>query len=419
MAKYLLEPAPARIQVFPFVVDFKRPLTPVDQLALGADSTLNKKSCGPASAASCLKYFADNGHPELDNPGGDTTKPDQSGEDMARELRGAMGTNSTEGTTPEGMVTGIKSYLEGHGKTGWTVEKTDVEHYLDIGDMFDEFEADGEDVMMVLENVLPNGDTVRHCVTLGSKGSTVYGIDDGVIMGTAVSYRLDFMDPWNGEGTEQHEYNVGSDGNGKPTLEGYSLDSTATGGARIAQFIKVSPPDSGSGGGGRMAIPAQADPGWIEVDAGVLNGSGIVDTFNWDTMGFPGGLYLLEVVSLTPEGMECRDIRLVGIPEYTVDADPPTPETPTKLLGSYPNPFNPMTTIEFYLANDTKVDLTIYDAAGRTVRRLVHDRHMLSGTHEIRWNGVKDGGGRVASGVYFYRLRADGVELSSKLVLLR
>ena len=124
LIKILSEPAPVRIQVFPFGVDFKRTLTPVNQLDMGADSTLNEKSCGPASAASCLKYFADNGHPELDNPGGDTSKPDQSGEEMGRELRGAMRTNSSEGTTPEGMVAGIKSYLDSHGKTGWTVEKT-------------------------------------------------------------------------------------------------------------------------------------------------------------------------------------------------------------------------------------------------------------------------------------------------------
>ena len=168
-----------------------------------------------------------------------------------------------------------------------------------------------------------------------------------------------------------------------------------------------------------MAFPAQADPGWIEVDAGVLTGGGIVDTFHWDTMGFPGGLYLLEIVSLTPEGMECRDIRLVGIPEYTVDADPPTPETPTKLIGSYPNPFNPMTTIEFYVAKNTKVDLTIYDAAGRAVRHLVRSRSYLSGTHQVRWNGINDNGINVSSGVYFYKFRADGVELTSKLVLLR
>jgi hypothetical protein len=420
MIKYLQFPAPARIQVFPLGTDFKRTLTPVNQLALGADSTLNEKSCGPAAAASCLKYFADNGHPELDNPGGDTSKPDQSGEDMAKELRGAMGTNSSEGTTPEGMVAGIKSYLNSHGKTGWTVEKHDIEHYGDIGDMCDEFEADGEDVMMVLENVLASGDTVRHCVTLGSKGSTVYGFEQGPIQGTAVSFRLDFMDPWNGEGTEQHEYDVDADEDGKPILKGYLVDSAAVDvGARIAQFIKVSPPDAGGGGGGRMAIPAQADPGWIEVGAGVVLGGGAIDTFLWDTNGFPGGLYLVEVVTETPEGMECRDVMLYGIAEYIVDADPPTPGTPTKLMGSYPNPFNPATTIEFYLARDTKVDLTIYDSAGRTVRHLVRDRFMRGGTHQIPWNGVREGGGQAASGVYFYRLRADGVELSSKLVLLR
>jgi hypothetical protein len=117
--------------------------------------------------------------------------------------------------------------------------------------------------------------------------------------------------------------------------------------------------------------------------------------------------------------MECRDVMLYGIAEYIVDADPPTPGTPTKLMGSYPNPFNPATTIEFYLARDTKVDLTIYDSAGRTVRHLVRDRFMRGGTHQIPWNGVREGGGQAASGVYFYRLRADGVELSSKLVLLR
>ena len=149
------------------------------------------------------------------------------------------------------------------------------------------------------------------------------------------------------------------------------------------------------------------------------HGSGIIDTFYWDTTGFPGGLYLLEIVSDTPEGQECRDIRLCGIPQYSVDADPPTPQTPTKLLGSYPNPFNPATTIEFYLARGTRVDLTIYDAAGRTVRHLVRDAFMHGGTHQIAWNGIRDGGGRASSGVYFYMFRADGVEMSSKLVLLK
>jgi hypothetical protein len=417
--------SPARIQVFPFGVDFKRPLTPVDQLALGADTTLNKKSCGPAAAASCLKYFADNGHPELGLHGGvqplDGSDNSMTGEEMARELRGSMGTTGDKGTTPEGLMAGIRSYLGLHTPEmgmGWTIEKKDIEDYMDVGSMFTELEANGEDVMMVLENVLPNGDTVQHCVTLGSKGSTTYEVNTPEYSAYCISYRLDFMDPWGGEGTDQHEYNVGADANNRPTLEGYKVDDRASGNARIAKFIKVSPPE-GAGSGSGVAIPAEADPGWIEIYSGMITGGGAVDTFYWDTAGFPGGLYMLEVVTETPEGKECRTHRLFGLPEYTVDADPPTPETPTKLMGSYPNPFNPSTTIEFYLARDAEVDLTIYDAAGRAVRHLVRGRRMHGGTHQITWNGIRDGGGAVASGVYFYRFRADGVEMSSKLVLLR
>ena len=418
LLRYFVLPPPVRVQVFPLGVDFKRPLTPVNQLAMGPDTTLNEKSCGPAAAASCLKYFADNGYPELDNPGGDTAKPNQTGEQMAGELGTAMGTNTTIGTTAAGMVAGIKSYLDSHGQSGWTVEHKKVDEYFDIGEMFDEFEADGEDVMMIVENVLPNGDTVQHCVTLGSKGSTVYETEQGPIQSMHVAYSLDFMDPWGGEGTENNEYAVSHDDDGKPTLVGYKVDSTATSDARIAGYVKVSPPDS-SGGGSRLAIPAAADPGWIEVAAGVLQGNGVIDTFYWDATGFPGGLYLLEVVSETPDGQTCRDLRLAGIPEYTVDAEPPTPESPTKLIGSYPNPFNPMTTIEFYVARDTEVDITIYDAAGRTVRRLVRSRQFQNGTHQVRWNGINDSGVRVSSGVYFFRFAADGQEFSSKLVLLR
>ena len=420
LLKYIMFPAQVKIQVFPFCVDFKRPLTPVNQLAMGgSNSRLNEMSCGPAAAASCLKFFADSGHAELGHVEGDTTKRKQTGEEMARELRNGMGTDTTNGTDAAGMKAGIRTYLDSHGKSGWTVDSKKIEHYQDIGAMFDEFEADGEDVMMVVESTLPNGKTVRHCVTLGSKGSTIYETDNGPVNSMHVSFRLDFMDPWNGGTTENNEYNVGYDSEGNPTLEGYKVDPTATGNAKITEYIKVSPPDTASGGGSRLAIPAAPDPGWIEVDTGVLQGGGVIDTFYWDSTGFPVGLYLIEVVVETADGQTCRDLRLAGIPEYMVDADPPTPETPTKLIGSYPNPFNPMTTIEFYVAGDTKVDITIYDAAGRTVRRLVRSGFYGTGTHQVRWNGINDSGASVSSGVYFYRFSAGGQVFNSKLVLLR
>jgi flagellar hook assembly protein FlgD len=78
-----------------------------------------------------------------------------------------------------------------------------------------------------------------------------------------------------------------------------------------------------------------------------------------------------------------------------------------------------MTTIEFHLAADARVNITIYDAAGRTVRRLVQDGFYAAGINQAVWDGMSDVGAKAASGVYFYRLDADGETFTSKMVLLR
>jgi len=90
----------------------------------------------------------------------------------------------------------------------------------------------------------------------------------------------------------------------------------------------------------------------------------------------------------------------------------------TRLLGNTPNPFNPVTTISFDLARAGRVELEVFDASGRRVKSLV-DGTRSSGHHEVQWNGTDDGGRVVASGVYHYRLRTDGVEQSRPMVLLK
>jgi hypothetical protein len=90
----------------------------------------------------------------------------------------------------------------------------------------------------------------------------------------------------------------------------------------------------------------------------------------------------------------------------------------TRLLGNTPNPFNPSTTISFELARAGRVELEVFDAAGRRVKSLV-DGTRSSGRYEVQWNGTDDGGRSVASGVYHYRLRADGVDESRSMVLLK
>ncbi|MBN2090796.1 T9SS type A sorting domain-containing protein [candidate division KSB1 bacterium] len=74
------------------------------------------------------------------------------------------------------------------------------------------------------------------------------------------------------------------------------------------------------------------------------------------------------------------------------------------LLQSYPNPFNPETTIEYYLPEASEVTLSIYDMQGRLVQNLVSGDE-VEGLHAIRWNGQDATGKNVASGVYFYQIQ--------------
>jgi len=85
---------------------------------------------------------------------------------------------------------------------------------------------------------------------------------------------------------------------------------------------------------------------------------------------------------------------------------------------SYPNPFNPSTTIKFEVARATEVRLKIYDVAGRLVRTLV-DEVRRPGTYTVVWDGTNDRDRRVASGLYFYRFEADQFVSTRKMMLLK
>jgi hypothetical protein len=83
-----------------------------------------------------------------------------------------------------------------------------------------------------------------------------------------------------------------------------------------------------------------------------------------------------------------------------------------------PNPFNPTTRIAFELPRDADVSLEIYSADGTLVRRLVSGAYP-AGSHGVTWSGRDDAGIEVASGIYFYRLRALGDVVTKKMVLIK
>jgi len=95
----------------------------------------------------------------------------------------------------------------------------------------------------------------------------------------------------------------------------------------------------------------------------------------------------------------------------------------TTLLANYPNPFNPETWIPYHLATDSDVLLSIYDINGALVRELDlgHQRagYYTDRTRAAYWDGRNKFGEQVASGVYFYQLRAGDYLQMRKMVILK
>lgn len=89
-----------------------------------------------------------------------------------------------------------------------------------------------------------------------------------------------------------------------------------------------------------------------------------------------------------------------------------------ELEDNFPNPFNAETRIRFAVSQLTPVRLVVFNALGQRVDRLVA-RELPPGRYEVVWSGRSETGRAVASGVYYYRLYAQGQELARSLVLLR
>lgn len=91
------------------------------------------------------------------------------------------------------------------------------------------------------------------------------------------------------------------------------------------------------------------------------------------------------------------------------------------LEQSYPNPFNPATVIRYRLFAASYVVLKVYNTLGEEVAVLV-DEELPAGTHTVQFDATRiahDTRGGLASGVYFYRLQANGFSETKKLIILR
>jgi hypothetical protein len=88
------------------------------------------------------------------------------------------------------------------------------------------------------------------------------------------------------------------------------------------------------------------------------------------------------------------------------------------LAQNYPNPFNAETSIGFDLPSETHVELSVYDLLGRRISVLLDD-FLPAGSHRISWDGRSGDGEPLATGVYFYRLKANGFDETKKMLLMK
>ena len=107
-----------------------------------------------------------------------------------------------------------------------------------------------------------------------------------------------------------------------------------------------------------------------------------------------------------------------GTPEATIGKSGAFKPIGIDAVTNYPNPFNAQTRVEFRLAVDGPVELTVFNLLGQSVR-LIELGDLTSGTHSWIWDGMMEGGRPAPSGIYFYRISSGAFSAMNKMVLLK
>ena len=84
-----------------------------------------------------------------------------------------------------------------------------------------------------------------------------------------------------------------------------------------------------------------------------------------------------------------------------------------QLIGAYPNPFNPATTVQYSLSEFSWINLSVYNIRGQKLTTLSNGQN-IPGVHSVNWNGSN-----YSSGVYFISLRVNGATITKKVLLLK
>jgi photosystem II stability/assembly factor-like uncharacterized protein len=139
---------------------------------------------------------------------------------------------------------------------------------------------------------------------------------------------------------------------------------------------------------------------------------------NWLTYFTPDSSKLYDIVftdSLTGYAVGEEGVIVkykYQFPDFVTE-DPSEVLTEFELHQNFPNPFNPSTTISFYLSEPGQISVNIYNLIGTHIANLIEDYH-LSGNYSLVWNAENE-----PSGVYYFQLNVNGKLATKKMMLLK
>ena len=125
-----------------------------------------------------------------------------------------------------------------------------------------------------------------------------------------------------------------------------------------------------------------------------------------DTAKYFGGSY---------DGYDIKRVQSTNLNGKIIGIRPISTEIPNQfsLSQNYPNPFNPITHFEFRIADFGFVKISVYDILGREVSVLVNEK-LKAGIYEAEFDGTN-----FPSGIYFYKMEAEGFKEIKKMVLVK
>ena len=119
---------------------------------------------------------------------------------------------------------------------------------------------------------------------------------------------------------------------------------------------------------------------------------------------------------ISVEYLVFRD-KTISTAKLSNEGEPKHPEK-LGLNHSYPNPFNPVTTIAYDLPKRNSVNLSIYNIMGFRIATLINGSEE-AGYKKIVWDGTDDFGRTVSGGVYLVHIKAGNYEVSRKMLFLK